>query len=87
MVLSQAIIADIVPARERGKFLGPLGAVFGVSSVAGPLIGGLLTEHLSWRWCFWVNVPVGLVALGIALRYMTLPSRKTLRRSISRESC
>ena len=77
MVLSQAIIADIVPARERGKFLGPLGAVFGVSSVAGPLIGGLLTEHLSWRWCFWINVPVGLVALFIALRYMTLPSRKS----------
>jgi EmrB/QacA subfamily drug resistance transporter len=76
MVLSQAIIADIVPARERGKFLGPLGAVFGISSIAGPLIGGLLTEHLSWRWCFWINVPVGLVALGIALRYMTLPTRK-----------
>ena len=77
MVLSQAIIADIVPARERGKFLGPLGAVFGVSSVAGPLIGGLLTEHLSWRWCFWINVPVGLVALGIALKYMNLPSKKS----------
>ena len=46
------------------KFPAPLGAVFGVSSVAGPLIGGLLTEHASWRWCFWINVPVGLVALS-----------------------
>lgn len=79
MVLSQAIIADIVPARDRGKYLGPMGAVFGVSSVAGPLIGGLLTEHLSWRWCFWINIPVGIVALLIALKYMTLPTRKSTR--------
>jgi EmrB/QacA subfamily drug resistance transporter len=75
MILSQAIIADIVPARDRGKYMGPMGAVFGVSSVAGPLLGGFFTEHLSWRWCFWINVPVGIVALIIAIKYMTLPRR------------
>ena len=52
MILSQAIVADIFPPKERGKYLGIIGASFGVSMVAGPLLGGLLTEHLNWRWCF-----------------------------------
>src|SRR4029079_8615099 len=64
MVSAQAAIGDVVPPRERGKWTGLFGAVFGVSSVAGPLIGGFLTSNVSWRWIFYVNVPLGLAAPG-----------------------
>src|SRR3954467_3804284 len=70
MVSAQAAIGDVVPPRERGKWSGLFGAVFGVSSVAGPLIGGFLTSQASWRWVFYVNLPLGggaLVVLGIPL--------------------
>ena len=73
MILSQAIVADIFPPKERGKYLGIIGASFGVSMVAGPLLGGLLTEHLNWRWCFWINLPLGLAALVTAA--VALPHR------------
>ncbi len=62
MVLASAIIGDVVSPRERGKYQGLFGAVFGVSSVAGPLLGGLFVDHLTWRWVFYVNLPLGLVA-------------------------
>jgi EmrB/QacA subfamily drug resistance transporter len=65
LVLSQAVIGDVVSPRERGKYQGAFGAVFGVSSVAGPLLGGFFVDNLSWRWVFYVNVPVGLVALVV----------------------
>src|SRR5690606_18390611 len=65
IVGAQALIADIVSPRERGRYQGYFGAVFGLSSVAGPLIGGFLTEHASWRWVFYVNLPIGLVALVV----------------------
>ncbi|MBK5222091.1 MAG: MFS transporter [Acidimicrobiia bacterium] len=65
MVLAQAIIADIVSPRERGRYQGYFGAVFGASSVAGPLIGGFFTDHLSWRWVFYVNIPLGVLALVV----------------------
>lgn len=71
MVLSQAAIADVVPARERGRYMGILGGVFAFSSVAGPLLGGWFTEGPGWRWTFWMNVPLGalaLVAIAILLR-------------------
>jgi EmrB/QacA subfamily drug resistance transporter len=65
IVSAQAIIADIVPPRERGRYMGLIGAVFGVASVAGPLLGGFLVDNLSWRWVFYVNMPIGAVALVI----------------------
>ena len=75
MILSQAIIADIVPASERGKYMGPMGAVFGISAVAGPLLGGFFTDTAHWRWCFWINVPVGIIAFALAWKYMKLPTK------------
>jgi EmrB/QacA subfamily drug resistance transporter len=65
MVGAQAIVGDVVSPRERGRYQGLFGAVFGVTTVIGPLAGGLLTEHLSWRWVFYVNLPFGVIALVV----------------------
>jgi EmrB/QacA subfamily drug resistance transporter len=75
MVTAQALVGDVVAPRERGRYQGLFGAVFGVSSVIGPLIGGFLVDHLSWHWVFYVNLPVGAVALAAA--WATLPARST----------
>ncbi|MBA2948787.1 MDR family MFS transporter [Streptomyces himalayensis] len=77
IVLSMAIVGDIVPPRDRGRYQGLFGAVFGATSVLGPLLGGLLTEHLSWRWVFYVNLPVGIVALLVIAAALHIPRRAT----------
>lgn len=73
MVMVLAVIADIVPPRERGRYSGLFGAVFGVASVIGPLLGGLFTQHLSWRWVFYINVPIGITAFVVLGSVLHLP--------------
>ncbi|MER5192988.1 DHA2 family efflux MFS transporter permease subunit [Streptomyces sp. NPDC002755] len=77
MVLSMAIVGDLVPPRDRGRYQGLFGAVFGATSVLGPLLGGLFTEHLSWRWVFYVNLPVGVVALAVIAAVLHIPRKST----------
>lgn len=81
MVLSMAIVGDVVSPRERGRYQGLFGAVFGATSVLGPLLGGLFTQHLSWRWVFYVNLPVGVVALAVIAAALHIP-RKAQRHVI-----
>src|SRR4029077_10697843 len=65
MVTAMAVIGEVIPLRERGRYQGALGAVFGVTTVIGPLLGGFFTDHLTWRWAFWINIPVAIVVLAV----------------------
>jgi EmrB/QacA subfamily drug resistance transporter len=79
MILAQAIIADVVPARQRGRYMGIMGGVFALSSVAGPLLGGFFTEGIGWRWAFWMNVPLGILAIASAALFLHLPQVERAR--------
>ena len=77
MPLSQTIIGDIIPPRQRGKYQGLMGATFGIASVAGPLLGGWVTDTLGWRYLFYLALPVGVVALLFLAKFMRLPKHET----------
>ncbi len=81
IVGAQAIIGDVVSPRERGKYQGIFGGVFGLASVAGPLLGGFLTQNASWRWVFYINLPIGIIALFVIAATLHLP-RSSKKHSI-----
>ena len=73
MTMAQAIIGDLVSPRERGRYQGYLGTVFAVSAVAGPLLGGFFTDQVTWRWVFYINIPIGIAAFAMIRRFVTDP--------------
>jgi EmrB/QacA subfamily drug resistance transporter len=80
IVLSMAIVGDVVPPRDRGRYQGLFGAVFGLTSVIGPLLGGFFVDTLSWRWVFYINIPVGIVALVVIAGALRIPVRRARHR-------
>jgi EmrB/QacA subfamily drug resistance transporter len=82
MVSAMAIIADLVPLRERGRYQGMMAAVMPLAFIGGPLLGGFLTDNFSWRWAFYINLPLGVLALVVVALTMHLPGRRTERVTI-----
>jgi EmrB/QacA subfamily drug resistance transporter len=77
MVGAQAITGDVISPRQRGRYIGYFGAVFGLTSVAGPLLGGVFTQDVSWRWVFYINIPIGIVALFAIASVLHIPVKRT----------
>lgn len=75
MVLSQSILAELIPARDRPRYMAPLGGIFGIASVLGPLLGGVITDYWSWHWIFWINMPIAGIALAVSWWGLKLPKR------------
>ena len=75
MISSQAITGDLIPPRVRGTYMAPMGAMFGIASILGPIIGGWLTDSVSWRWTFWINLPLGILAFIAVAMVLRLPTR------------
>ena len=76
MISSQAITGDVIPPRVRGTYMAPMGAMFGIASILGPIIGGWLTDSVSWRWTFWINLPLGVLAFVAIAIVLRLPSHR-----------
>ena len=76
MISSQAITGDLIPPRVRGTYMAPMGAMFGIASILGPIIGGWLTDSVSWRWTFWINLPLGVLAFIAIVLVLRLPSSR-----------
>ena len=76
MISSQAITGDLIPPRVRGTYMAPMGAMFGIASILGPIIGGWLTDSVSWRWTFWINLPLGILAFIAIALVLRLPSSR-----------
>src|SRR6266481_10126935 len=74
IVITIAVIGDLIPPRERGRYQGFFGAVFGVATIVGPLVGGFFVDHLSWRWIFYINLPFGILALVVIAAVLPSPS-------------
>ncbi|MFE2050915.1 MDR family MFS transporter [Streptomyces sp. NPDC059459] len=80
IVLTFALVGDVVPPAQRGRYQGMFGSVYGVASIVGPLLGGIFTDQLSWRWAFLINLPVGAVTLAIAARVLPAGTRRATAR-------
>ena len=76
MISSQAITGDLIPPRVRGTYMAPMGAMFGIASILGPIVGGWLTDSVSWRWTFWINLPLGVLAFIAIFLVLRLPSSR-----------
>ncbi len=77
MITAQAIVAEVVPASQRARYMAPIGVMFTAASVGGPMLGGWFTDTIGWRWCFWINLPIGALALLVGIAALEMPKART----------